>query len=144
MDISIFKGNISLRNSELKYSENAVAFYKFSVAVKKRVKVNGQYQDDTSWRQVTAFGKEAERLADLLPRVKQVIVTCNGFEARPYLSNGNAGVSLEYTLSSLDVVTWKEGEEGDVTEAPKTTKSAKPTKPAMNYDLEDIFDVEEE
>lgn len=64
------------RDGELKYSQSGFAVLNFGIAVNRSVKdqMSGEYKDEASFFDVTAFGKSAEAVAKFLTKGKQVAV----------------------------------------------------------------------
>lgn len=68
-------GNLT-RDPELKFVGNqGVAVAKFAIAVNRRVKKGTEYEDKTSYFDVTAFGSLAENVANSLRKGVRVIVS---------------------------------------------------------------------
>lgn len=60
------------RDIEIKYTQSGMAVGKLGLAVNKRIKRNEQWIDETSFFDVTLFGKVAESLQPYLTKGKQV------------------------------------------------------------------------
>lgn len=73
-DCIIITSNLT-RDAELKYTPDGMALLKFSLPVEKRVKVGGEYKNETLWFGVTEFGKSAERHAEIIRKGSIVTVT---------------------------------------------------------------------
>jgi|CryBogDrversion2_10_1035300.scaffolds.fasta_scaffold00014_13 single-strand DNA-binding protein len=73
MSVTII-GNI-VRDPEIRFSQSGLAFLPFSVAVNNRKNVNGTWEDNVSFFDVTAFGEQAENVAATVAKGDRVIVT---------------------------------------------------------------------
>jgi len=64
MNIVYLLGNIGA-DVTVRQSQNGNKIASVSMATNKNVKVDGQWQNKSTWHQIVAFGKIAERLAQL-------------------------------------------------------------------------------
>lgn len=67
-------GNLT-RDPELRFADKGTAICKFALAVNRRVKKGNDYEDKTSYFDVTAFGSLAENVANSLTKGTRVIVS---------------------------------------------------------------------
>lgn len=67
-------GNLT-REVELRYTTSGTALAKFGLAVNYGRKVNGEWEDDPSFFNVTAWRDLAENIADSVDKGSRVIVT---------------------------------------------------------------------
>ena len=99
-------GNVG-RDAELKYTQQAVALLKFSVAVNKTIKVGNEKRQTTTWFNVTLWRDRAEALADYIKAGMQVLVT-GEVSISPYIDKaGKAAASLELTANDVKLLTSK-------------------------------------
>jgi len=118
--ITTIVGNVG-RDAELKYTQQAVALLKFSVAVNKTIKVGNEKRQTTTWFNVTLWRDRAEALADYVKAGMQVLVT-GEVSISPYIDKaGKAAASLELTANDVKLLTSKSemdrrSDEGDADE----------------------------
>ena len=62
------------RDPELRYTQGGRAVASFGLAVSRRYQVNGEWQEDTSWINVTVWGDLAENCAASLTKGARVMV----------------------------------------------------------------------
>lgn len=62
------------RDEELTYTPGGMAVGKFSIAVNRRVKKDGNWTDEVNYFDVSIFGKQAEGLQKFLTKGKQVCI----------------------------------------------------------------------
>lgn len=67
-------GNLT-REPELKFTQSGRAVAAFGLAVNRRYQVNGEWKDDTSYFNVTAWGQLAENASASFTKGSRVIVT---------------------------------------------------------------------
>ena len=67
-------GNLG-RDADLRTTQNGTSVASMNVAVNRRVKKGGQYQDHTDWFRVALFGKRAEALAPSLTKGTMIQAT---------------------------------------------------------------------
>ena len=104
--ITTIVGNVG-RDAELKYTQQAVALLKFSVAVNKTIKVGNEKRQTTTWFNVTLWRDRAEALADYVKAGMQVLVT-GEVSISPYIDKaGKAAASLELTANDVKLLTSK-------------------------------------
>lgn len=94
MNVISIVGNLG-RDAEVKHYNDRPCV-KFTVAVSKREKVDGQWRNGTDWFSCTAWGRRAEAFAPYLTKGKSVAVT-GRVAARAYMSRktGEPACSLE-------------------------------------------------
>ncbi|HEU5314982.1 MAG TPA: single-stranded DNA-binding protein [Chloroflexota bacterium] len=67
-------GNVG-RDPEMRYIQSGEAVTTFSVATNRRFKgQDGQYQDDTEWHNIVAWGKLAEQCNEYLAKGRKVYI----------------------------------------------------------------------
>lgn len=121
--ISVITGNLGA-DPDLKYGENGGAAYvKLSIATSKRYKVNGNWEDRTTWWRATGFGKQAETIAQNFNKGDEIQVTGETALAEFVDRDG-----VKRSVLELDIAIWKFGSkkkgdgESNASQAPKTTK----------------------
>lgn len=72
MNVVVISGNIG-KDLEPRFSNNQMCILKFSLAVSRMVKKEGQ--PDTDWVNCIAFGKTAETMAKYLGKGSKIVVT---------------------------------------------------------------------
>jgi single-strand DNA-binding protein len=75
-------GNLT-RDPELRFTTNGRAVASFGIAVGRRYQVNGEWQEQTSYFNVTAWGQLGENAAASLSKGARVVVT-GRLEQREY------------------------------------------------------------
>jgi single-strand DNA-binding protein len=125
------------RDVDLRFSDRGVAVAKFTVAVSRGKKVNGEWQDVTVWHDVTCFNETAEHAAESLKKGDEVIAIGYVEEPRVYERkqpgpNGEThGTSLPFVANALGLsLRWAPAQGGDSHGAnrPKGAKYVAPTK----------------
>lgn len=93
-------GNIT-RDPELKYTNSGKAVVSFGIAVNRRYQVNGEWQEQVSFMNVTAWEKLGENIAASLTKGARVVVT-GRLEVREYdKKDGSKGTSVEITADEV-------------------------------------------
>ncbi len=77
-------GNLP-RDPEIRFTATGRAVASFSMGVGRRYQVNGEWQEQTSWFNVTAWGQLGENAAATLVKGSRVVVT-GRLEQREYTS----------------------------------------------------------
>src|SRR5687767_12032703 len=75
-------GNVT-RDPELRFTNTGRALVNFGVAVNRRFQRNGEWEEQVSFFNVTAWGDMGENIANSLPKGSRVIVT-GRLEQRSY------------------------------------------------------------
>lgn len=68
-----FFGNLG-KDVDLQYTPKGTAVAKFSLGVNRSVKKGEEWEDETDWVNITAYGKMAERLKNILQKGSLVYV----------------------------------------------------------------------
>jgi single-strand DNA-binding protein len=90
------------RDPELRFADSGTAICRFSVAVGRGKKVNGEWQDVTVWHDVTCFKEIAENAAESIRKGDEIIAEGYIEEPRTFQKrDGEAGVSLPFVANSL-------------------------------------------
>ncbi len=95
LNLILLIGNVG-RDAELRYTQNGRAVAGFSMAVNRNYQVNGEWQEQTEWFNVSIWGQQAERIANSIQRGNRVFVE-GRLSTREFTNN--AGI----TRTSLDV-----------------------------------------
>ena len=95
LNLILLIGNAG-RDAELRYTANGRAVAGFSMAVNRRYQVNNEWQEETEWFNVSAWGQQAENVAQRIRRGARVFV-----EGR--LSTREFTTQAGVTRTSLDV-----------------------------------------
>jgi len=119
-------GNLGT-DPEMKYTPSGVPVTKFSVAVNKSwTGQDGARQEKTTWFRVTAWRAQAETCAKYLSKGRQVLVTGELEEARPWTDrDGNTRASLEVTAQVVRFIGGR-GDGGDAGGYGSATSSDEP------------------
>lgn len=97
------------RDSELRYSSGGMAFSKFTLAVNRNVKKDGQWQDEANFFDCTLFGKSAEGLNQYLTKGRQVSVQGELNQSR-WEQDGQNRSRVEIMVKSLQLLAAPKGE----------------------------------
>lgn len=73
MNQCTFTGNIG-KDIELKQTTGGTAICNISVAVSDRVKISGEWKDQTEWVSAVVFGAQAENAAKYLAKGSKVLI----------------------------------------------------------------------
>lgn len=66
-------GNLG-RDPEMKYTPQGTPFCNFSMATSERFKKGGEQQEETTWWEVTIWGKQAETASQYLTKGRSVVI----------------------------------------------------------------------
>lgn len=75
LNFSIFTGNLG-RDSEVEYLPSGTPKVSMGIAVSNDRKVDGEWQRETTWVEVSFFGKTAENFASVCNKGDRVMVCC--------------------------------------------------------------------
>ncbi len=93
-------GNIT-RDLELRYTANGRGVASFGIAVSRRYQVNGEWQEQTSFFNVVAWGTTGENAAASLGKGSRVIVT-GRLEQREYTTReGEKRTAIEVVADEI-------------------------------------------
>ena len=67
------EGNLG-RDPEVRYLPSGTGMANFSIAVSRRYQKNGEWQTETSWVNLVAFGKTAENIGKLLTKGDRIVI----------------------------------------------------------------------
>lgn len=93
-------GNLP-RDPEIRFTATGRAVASFSMGVSRRYQVNGEWQEQTSWFNVTAWGQLGENVAATLVKGSRVVVT-GRLEQREYTSReGEKRTSIDVIADDI-------------------------------------------
>ena len=93
-------GNLT-RDPELRFTANGRAVASFGIAVGRRYQVNGEWQEQTSYFNVTAWGQLGENAAASLGKGTRVVVT-GRLEQREYTTrDGDKRTAIDVIADEL-------------------------------------------
>jgi single-strand DNA-binding protein len=109
------------RDAELRYTPQGTAVCNFSVATTERRKdKSGEFQDVTTWFNVSLWGNRAETTSQYLTKGKLVYIE-GRLTQRDYQDrDGNTRTSLDVNASELQFI----GPRGDEAAAPREERTA--------------------
>lgn len=129
---------------DLRFSNNGVAVARMRVAVNRGKKVNGEWQDETVWHDVTCFNELAEHAAESLTKGDEVIAegyveAPRTFERKQPDAEGNMmGVSLPFVANALGLsLRWASARAQAA--AARKPASARPAPAPQAFDNEEPF-----
>lgn len=88
------------RDPELRYVASGRAVANFSVAVSRRYQVNNEWQEQTSWVNVTCWGDMAENVGASLTKGARVIVS-GRLETREYEKDGQKRTATDLIADEI-------------------------------------------
>jgi single-strand DNA-binding protein len=136
-------GNLT-RDPELRFTANGRAVASFGIAVGRRYQVNGEWQEQTSYFNVTAWGDLGENAAASLSKGTRIVVT-GRLEQREYTTRegdkrtaidviaDELGPSLRWATAQVERTARKEGG------AKKTGGGSNPGNDAPPFEGEEPF-----
>lgn len=90
------------REPDLRFSNSGTAVCRFSVAVSRRKKNGDQWDEVTTWHDVTCFGDLAEHAAESVTKGDEIVAVGYVEEPRTYdKKDGTTGVSLPFVANHL-------------------------------------------
>ena len=93
-------GNLT-RDPELRFTANGRAVASFGIAVGRRYQVNGEWQEQSSYFDVTAWGQLADNVASTLHKGNRVVVT-GRLEQREYTTrDGDKRTAIDVIADEL-------------------------------------------
>ena len=115
-------GNLT-RDPELRFTANGRAVASFGIAVGRRYQVNGEWQEQTSYFNITAWGELGENAAASLSKGSRIVVT-GRLEQREYTTRegdkrtaidviaDELGPSLRWATAQVERTPRKDGNAG--------------------------------
>ncbi|MGA1183706.1 MAG: single-stranded DNA-binding protein, partial [Ilumatobacteraceae bacterium] len=93
-------GNLT-RDPELRFTANGRAVASFGIAVGRRYQVNGEWQEQTSYFNITAWGQLGENAAASLSKGARIVVT-GRLEQREYTTReGDKRTAIDVIADEL-------------------------------------------
>ena len=142
-------GNLP-RDPEIRFTATGRAVASFSMGVGRRYQVNGEWQEQTSWFNVTAWGQLGENAAATLVKGSRVVVT-GRLEQREYTSRegekrtaidvvaDDIGPSLRWATATVVRTPKQEGQGGGAATNRPTNSGSNPGNEATPFDGEEPF-----
>jgi single-strand DNA-binding protein len=108
MNTIILIGNLG-KDPDMSYTTNGVAVTKFSLAVSRNEKTSsGEWQKETDWYNITAWGRDAETCNNYLKKGNKVYIE-GRLALRKYKDRNNVErFSPDVTLSRMELLTPRE------------------------------------
>jgi len=141
-------GNLT-RDPEIRFTATGRAVASFGIAVGRRYQVNGEWQEQTSYFNVTAWGQLGENAAATFTKGTRVVVT-GRLEQREYTSRegekrtaidviaDELGPSLRWATATVVRTPKQDGQGGGATNRPANTGTNSGTE-ATPFDGEEPF-----
>ncbi|CAB4529487.1 unannotated protein [freshwater metagenome] len=142
-------GNLP-RDPEIRFTATGRAVASFSMGVGRRYQVNGEWQEQTSWFNVTAWGQLGENAAATLVKGSRVVVT-GRLEQREYTSRegekrtaidvvaDDIGPSLRWATATVVRTPKQEGQGGGAATNRPANSGSNPGNEATPFDGEEPF-----
>jgi len=142
-------GNLP-RDPEIRFTATGRAVASFSMGVGRRYQVNGEWQEQTSWFNVTAWGQLGENAAATLVKGTRVVVT-GRLEQREYTSRegekrtaidvvaDDIGPSLRWATATVVRTPKQEGQGGGAATNRPANSGSNPGNEATPFDGEEPF-----
>ena len=142
-------GNLP-RDPEIRFTATGRAVASFSMGVSRRYQVNGEWQEKTSWFNVTAWGQLGENAAATLVKGSRVVVT-GRLEQREYTSRegekrtaidvvaDDIGPSLRWATATVVRTPKQEGQGGGAATNRPANSGSNPGNEATPFDGEEPF-----
>lgn len=142
-------GNLP-RDPEIRFTATGRAVASFSMGVGRRYQVNGEWQEQTSWFNVTAWGQLGENAAATLVKGSRVVVT-GRLEQREYTSRegekrtaidvvaDDIGPSLRWATATVVRTPKQEGQGGGAVTNRPANSGSNPGNEATPFDGEEPF-----
>ena len=142
-------GNLP-RDPEIRFTATGRAVASFSMGVGRRYQVNGEWQEQTSWFNVTAWGQLGENAAATVVKGSRVVVT-GRLEQREYTSRegekrtaidvvaDDIGPSLRWATATVVRTPKQEGQGGGAATNRPANSGSNPGNEATPFDGEEPF-----
>ena len=142
-------GNLP-RDPEIRFTATGRAVASFSMGVGRRYQVNGEWQEKTSWFNVTAWGQLGENAAATLVKGSRVVVT-GRLEQSEYTSRegekrtaidvvaDDIGPSLRWATATVVRTPKQEGQGGGAATNRPANSGSNPGNEATPFDGEEPF-----
>lgn len=99
MSNNTFIGNLT-QDPTLRYTQSNKAVVNVGLAVNHRYQVNGDWQEETSFLDLTIWGELAENVATSLTKGTRVIVD-GRLRVRPWTQGEKKGINVEVIVNSI-------------------------------------------
>ena len=142
-------GNLT-RDPEIRFTATGRAVASFGIAVGRRYQVNGEWQEQTSYFNVTAWGQLGENAAETLVKGSRVVVT-GRLEQREYTSRegekrtaidviaDELGPSLRWATATVVRTPKQDGQGGGSATNRPANSGSNPGNEATPFDGEEPF-----
>ncbi len=142
-------GNLT-RDPEIRFTATGRAVASFGIAVGRRYQVNGEWQEQTSYFNVTAWGQLGENAAATFTKGTRVVVT-GRLEQREYTSRegekrtaidviaDELGPSLRWATATVVRTPKQDGQGGGASNNRPTNSGTNPGTEATPFDGEEPF-----
>ena len=142
-------GNLP-RDPEIRFTATGRAVASFSMGVGRRYQVNGEWQEQTSWFNVTAWGQLGENAAATVVKGSRVVVT-GRLEQSEYTSRegekrtaidvvaDDIGPSLRWATATVVRTPKQEGQGGGAATNRPANSGSNPGNEATPFDGEEPF-----
>lgn len=142
-------GNLP-RDPEIRFTATGRAVASFSIGVGRRFQVNGEWQEQTSWFNITAWGELGENAAATLVKGSRVVVT-GRLEQREFTSRegekrtaidviaDDIGPSLRWATATVVRKPKQDGQGGGATNNRPANSGTNPGTEATPFDGEEPF-----
>lgn len=142
-------GNLP-RDPEIRFTATGRAVASFSIGVGRRFQVNGEWQEQTSWFNITAWGELGENAAATLVKGSRVVVT-GRLEQREFTSRegekrtaidviaDDIGPSLRWATATVVRKPRQDGQGGGATNNRPANSGTNPGTEATPFDGEEPF-----
>lgn len=135
-------GNLG-RDPEMRYTPNGQAVTQFTVAVNRNYKgQNGDWQEETEWFRVVAWGPLAERTAEYLRKGRKVYVEGRLQTRQWEAQDGTKRSTTELVAQTVTPLDPRPRDEGDPGSAPRggAQQPATGAPPSGGFDDENSLD----
>lgn len=108
MNTVILIGNLG-RDPDMSYTSSGIAVTKFSLAVTRSEKAqSGEWQKETDWYNITAWGRDAETCNNYLKKGNKVYVEGSLSQRKYKDRNGVDRLSMDVKLAKMELLTPRE------------------------------------
>ena len=123
------------RDAELRYTASGRAVTGFSMAVNRNRQVDGEWQSETEWFNVSVWGDQAERIANSIKRGTRVFVEGRLSTSEYTTQAGLSRMSLEVNAFRVINLTGRDqDEEGGYGNYPPAADAQPPQSQSGGYD----------
>lgn len=126
---SFFMGNLT-RDPEFRYTQTGLAVAKFSLAVNRIYKVNGEQRQEVSYFDLTAFGIMAENINKYCHKGDPLFVSGRASQNRWQDESGNTRSRVEFIVEQFQFI----GNRRQNTQSASEQQTADTPEEALEYD----------